>query len=1272
MSDGTLNFDTSIDASGLNAGLSKIGNIASTGLKATGAILAGAATAITGLGAAAIKVGSDFEAEMDKVAAISGATGDEFRQLCDIAKEMGATTKFTATEAGQGLEYMAMAGWDAETSIAALPSVLNLAAAAGEDLATTSDIVTDAMTAFGLTEGDVAANTERFADVIAAASSNANTNVTMLGESFKYVAPVAGTLGFTAEDTALALGLMANSGIKASQAGTSLRGALTRLVKPTDQMQETMKELGLAVEKTEHVIDGSKIDKLQGKVADKTAAMQKAQISYNNAVAKYGADSAQAQKAAINLETAQRKLAETSGDLSAAQAGSNKVVGVTNVLMTDGNGKMRSFYEVMVELRKSFKGLTEEQKAQAAATLFGQEAMSGMLAIIDASDEDFEKLAKSIDESEGAAAEMAATMQDNLAGQVTILQSALEGLGLSVYESMQEPLKETAIMAQEWVGQLNEAFNEGGFEGLVSAAGDVIAQIAQKVAEAGPILINAAVGLISSFKDSLFENREAISSAGAELITALIEGLASAHEDIMITVVAIGSDILAKIAESAPEIVTAIVTACMNITEALADYTPDLLQAGADIIAAIANGIVDAIPTLATHATLILTDICNTLIQSIPILVDVVVQMVQAVVQALSEALPILLDGATTLFMSIVDALPVVIDQLLSALPDLITTIVDFVAGSLPQIVDAAVTMLLGLVDAIPNVITALVENLPEIIIAIVEALVNATPQIVEAAVKLFFGLIEAIPQIIVALVEAIPQIVIAIVETFIGLGPMLVDVGGNIIDWLVEGASSVWSNITDWFAEAIPNLINSITTFFEELPHKVGYAIGKIIGTLVEWNISVSEWIVTEVPKIVDSIVEWFKELPDRIAEWFNQTVDNLIQWGANFKENAGQKVEEICSGIADGFKDLPGKLTEIGGNLISGLIEGITGKAQDLWNSVTDFCGGIVDGFKDALGIHSPSTVMEEQAGYLVDGVVNGIADMPARALEAMSGVVAEVASWGAEMVSAGLSAATEFTTAVIGIVQTLPTQVATWLMDIITRVTVWAVNLRAKAISAATGFVNGVIEQISQLPAKVWTWLVDVVNKIIVWRTNLIEKGRAAAEGLCTSVIDGVKGLPDKMVEIGANIVKGIWEGISSGWDWLTDQIKKLADSLLETAKSALKINSPSRVFMMEVGRWIPPGISSGISLAMPSAIADLEDEMGVLVARAQASIVFDTIKTAAPIVDSANARAVREETTVINNYDYSTNVDNDFHVPVVSAAEMNKADRQTARKIYGGVK
>ena len=180
---------------------------------------------VTGLGTAAVKTAADFDSAMSRVAAVSGATGSDFDSLRDKAREMGAKTKFSATEAADAMNYMAMAGWKTEDMLSGIEGVMYLAAASGEDLATTSDIVTDALTAFGLT----AADSGHFADVLAAASSNANTNVSMMGETFKYCAPVAGALGFSVEDTAEAIGLMGNAGIKASQAGTSMRSIMTNL-----------------------------------------------------------------------------------------------------------------------------------------------------------------------------------------------------------------------------------------------------------------------------------------------------------------------------------------------------------------------------------------------------------------------------------------------------------------------------------------------------------------------------------------------------------------------------------------------------------------------------------------------------------------------------------------------------------------------------------------------------------------------------------------------------------------------------------------------------------------------------------------------------------------------------------------------------------------------------------------------------------------------------------------------------------------------------------
>lgn len=330
----------------------------------TGAELS--AAAIAAITTASIAVGSDFEEQMSTVQAISMASGDDMGRLNEKARELGESTKFSAAEVGQGFEYMAMAGWRTEEMLDGIEGVLSLAAASGEDLGEVSDIVTDAMTAFGLGADQVG----EFADILAAASSNANTNVSMMGETFQYVAPVAGALGYEIEDTAVAIGLMANSGIKASQAGTALRSMFSRLSKPTKEVRSAMDALNLS--------------------------------------------------------------------------------------LTDQDGNMKSFLELQKDLRAGFAGMSEIQKAEVAAKLAGQEAMSGVLAIANSSDEDFEKLTEAINDSTGAAEKMSEIRLDNLKGDLTIMRSAAEGFGIELYDSLDGPLRDLVQSGTDFIGDMTE------------------------------------------------------------------------------------------------------------------------------------------------------------------------------------------------------------------------------------------------------------------------------------------------------------------------------------------------------------------------------------------------------------------------------------------------------------------------------------------------------------------------------------------------------------------------------------------------------------------------------------------------------------------------------------------------------------------------------------------------------------------------------------------------------------------------------------------------
>lgn len=346
--------------------------------------------AVGGLSAAAVKVAADFDSAMSQVAAVSGATGKDLEALRDKAREMGSKTKFSASEAAEAMNYMAMAGWKTGDMLDGIEGIMNLAAASGEDLAATSDIVTDALTALGLS----AADSGHFADILAAASSNANTNVSMMGETFKYCAPVAGALGFTAEDTAEAIGLMANAGIKSSQAGTAMRTMLTSLT---------------------------------------------GEVTF---------------------------VGDAFGELT--------------VQTTNADGSMRSLGDILTDCRAAFAQMSESERAANAEALVGKNAMSGFLAVMNAAPGDIEKLNSAINNCDGTAERMAETMQDNLAGQLTILKSQLEELAISIGEILMPSIRQIVGWIQGLVDWLN---------GLDEGTKKVIVTVALVAAALGPVLI---------------------------------------------------------------------------------------------------------------------------------------------------------------------------------------------------------------------------------------------------------------------------------------------------------------------------------------------------------------------------------------------------------------------------------------------------------------------------------------------------------------------------------------------------------------------------------------------------------------------------------------------------------------------------------------------------------------------------------------------------------------------------------------------------------------
>lgn len=442
MADGKLVFDTKLNTDGIKNGLSNVGSVASKALglttKAVGSVSAGLSAGAI----ASVKFGSNFEAAMSGVAATMGMTSAEinsgsadYERLEQAAKDAGATTKFSASQAAEALNYMALAGYDVDESIATLPTVLNLAAAGGMDLATASDMVTDSMSALG----DMAGTADSFVDKMAKTSQKSNTSVAQLGEAILTVGGTAKSMAGGVDEMNTVLGILADNGIKGAEGGTALRNMILSLSAPTDTASAKMEELGLSV--------------------------------------------------------------------------------------FDAEGKMRPMNDIFDDLNGILSTMTEGEQTQVLNTIFNKVDLKSVNALLANSGERFDELSGYIADCDGAAANMADTMNNNLQGSVTILQSALEGLGISVYEQMEEPLKEAVKVGNGYIDELSAALKENGPDGLVAALGQILADIALRAAEFAPQLIELAVQLIKELAQGIIDNLPELIEAAGKIADAILDGI---------------------------------------------------------------------------------------------------------------------------------------------------------------------------------------------------------------------------------------------------------------------------------------------------------------------------------------------------------------------------------------------------------------------------------------------------------------------------------------------------------------------------------------------------------------------------------------------------------------------------------------------------------------------------------------------------------------------------------------------------------------------------
>lgn len=723
----------SLDSSELEEGLQKTQGSLSAGAVAMGNLASSAiSTALNktvDFAKSSISAGADFDSAMAQVAATSGVTMDELNNnivtvgdftgsLRDFAQQEGATTAFSATQAAEALNYMALAGYDATTSVQMLPNVLNLAAAGGMDLAAASDMVTDAQSALGLSLDQ----TNVMVDQMAKASSTTNTSVSQLGEAILTVGGTAKSMKGGTEELSAVLGVLADNGIKGAEGGTHLRNMILSLSSPTDDASVALDELGIS--------------------------------------------------------------------------------------LYDAQGNMRSLSDVFQDLNKSMEGMTDEQKTNTIATIFNKTDIKAVNALLGTNAERWDEVYGAIDNAAGSAEQMANTQLDNLSGDITIFQSALEGAQIAISDGLSPTLREFVQLGTEGLSQFTEGLKSGGLEGAMDAIGSWLSDALNKVTEMLPSIVEGAAQLVGALGQGIIENLPQLMDTTVQVITTLVQYLIEALPALADAAVQIITELANGIGEALPDLIPAAVQAILTIAQGLVDNLPQLLSAAAALVGGLAQGLINSMPLIAaqvpgmvqqlvsyiqTNLPTMIKGITDFITQSLPQIVKCGLQIIQALGQGLIQAIPIIVE----------------------ALPQLITAIITFIGEVLPEIIETGVKLFVALIEELPEAIDKIVDALPEIIEAIVGALLDSLPEIIEAGVELFIALVENLPEIIAEIIAAVPDIISAIVEAFEDHFDDLKEAGKYLLEGLAKGLIAGIDGAVKAAKKAAGKIAKSVKDFF-------------------------------------------------------------------------------------------------------------------------------------------------------------------------------------------------------------------------------------------------------------------------------------------------------------------------------------------------------------------------------------------------------------------------------------------------------------------------
>lgn len=620
-----------------------------------------------------------------------------------------------------------------------------------------------------------------------------------------------------------------------------------------------------------------------------------------------------------------------------------------------------------------------------------------------------------------------------------------------------------------------------------------------------------------------------------------------------------------------------------------------------------ADQLADAFATAADNIVKNLAEIIPRFAETLPALAGAIVSQIPGLAAAI---VPAVLSAGQSILEQARDA--VTAFDFVAAAEDVVQKITDFISSDgLGSFLGCLVDIFTGIVNGISSMLPVLLPALVELIAYTVTTLIDQLPALLECALQLIIGLADGLLAALPVLVAALPEIINSVVSFLVAAAPQILQAGITLLLALVDALPTV----IDALIAALPQIIEStVSTLVAAAPQIVQAGITLLLALIEAIPVIVPQ-IVAALPQIITAII------------------NGLIAAGPQVLASAQEVWGQITAAVPQLIADIGAAVPEI----INGIINGLAAGASAVWDAACQLGSNILGGIKSFLGINSPSTVMAEQGNYIIQGLLNGLETMPDAVNQLFQSTLDSITTWGSDMVA---------------------------------RIGEWGANMATAAGTAMNTMVQTVIQWVQQLPEKVWVWLVNTANKLNQWTIQLVQKGQAAATGLVNAVLDGVRTLPSLMVSVGSDIVQGLWNGISAGWSWLTNKVADLAQSLLQAAKNALDIGSPSREFRDEVGRWIMPGIGEGIDKSMPETLQNLKARAGELVGAMRAELAASTSQMALGASHAAGLRTAGVGTTVY--YDNRVEQNNEYHVPVASPSEVNKAQREAVRKLVGGVK